>query len=107
MACMLDHWKGPDLEILEIRKTQNRVSKGYYPTDCLKITRLIQDWYDRVDCGRFQRHDGSGRHRATADREDRLVVRSAVTVPDSSLSTIRLETRTRVSNMTIPRRLIE
>ncbi|GFW13243.1 hypothetical protein TNCV_4121411 [Trichonephila clavipes] len=46
---------------------------------------------DKNGCynGRFQCHDGSGRPRATADREDRLIVRSAVAVPDSSLSTIR------------------
>ncbi|GFX36356.1 hypothetical protein TNCV_4932691 [Trichonephila clavipes] len=40
--------------------------------------------------GGFQQHVGSGRPRATADREDRLIVRSAVKTPDSSLSTIRL-----------------
>ncbi|GFV62118.1 hypothetical protein TNCV_4109211 [Trichonephila clavipes] len=39
--------------------------------------------------GRFQCHDGSGRPSATADREDRLIARSAFTRPDSSLSTIR------------------
>ncbi|GFY06000.1 HTH_Tnp_Tc3_2 domain-containing protein [Trichonephila clavipes] len=50
-----------------------------------------------VENGRFQRHDGSGRIR----------VRSAVTASDSSLSTIRRTTRTRVSTMTIHRRLIE
>ncbi|GFV53162.1 hypothetical protein TNCV_3705331 [Trichonephila clavipes] len=32
-----------------------------------------------------QLHDGRGRPRATADHEDKLIVRSAVTVPDSSL----------------------
>ncbi|GFV14507.1 HTH_Tnp_Tc3_2 domain-containing protein [Trichonephila clavipes] len=57
--------------------------------------------------GRFQRHDGSGRSRDTADREDRLIVRSAVTASHFSLSTIRRTTRTRVSTMTIHRRLIE
>ncbi|GFT83444.1 HTH_Tnp_Tc3_2 domain-containing protein [Trichonephila clavipes] len=39
--------------------------------------------------------------------DDRFTIRSAVTAPDSSLSTIRRVTRTRVSNMTIHRRLIE
>ncbi|GFW38348.1 hypothetical protein TNCV_1332011 [Trichonephila clavipes] len=39
--------------------------------------------------GRFQRRDGSGRPRATADIEDILTVKSAVTASDSSLSTIR------------------
>ncbi|GFS56807.1 HTH_Tnp_Tc3_2 domain-containing protein [Trichonephila clavipes] len=63
-------------------------------------------WQECVDSGRFQHHDDSGRHRATADREDRLTVRSAVTAPDSSLSTIRRVTRTCVSIMTIHRWLI-
>ncbi|GFU88304.1 HTH_Tnp_Tc3_2 domain-containing protein [Trichonephila clavipes] len=43
-------------------------------------------WQGKVNNGRFQRHDGSGRPRATADREERLIVRSAVSAPDSSLS---------------------
>ncbi|GFW31564.1 transposable element Tcb2 transposase [Trichonephila clavipes] len=47
-------------------------------------------WHEWVDSGRFQRHDGSGRLRATADQEDRLFAKSAVTALDSSLSTIRL-----------------
>ncbi|GFS94093.1 hypothetical protein TNCV_3785781 [Trichonephila clavipes] len=51
--------------------------------------------------------DDSGRPRATVDREDRLIVRSAVTASDSSLSIIRRTTRTRVSTMTIHRWLIE
>ncbi|GFW70005.1 HTH_Tnp_Tc3_2 domain-containing protein [Trichonephila clavipes] len=40
------------------------------------IRRCWQEW---MDSGRFQRHDGSGQPRDTADQEDRLVVRSAVT----------------------------
>ncbi|GFV31621.1 transposable element Tc1 transposase [Trichonephila clavipes] len=44
--------------------------------------------------GRFQRHDGNSRPRATEDREDRLIVRSTVTAPDSLLSTIRRATHT-------------
>ncbi|GFV90374.1 hypothetical protein TNCV_4380891 [Trichonephila clavipes] len=44
---------------------------------------------------------------ATADREDRLIVRSAVTTSDSSLPTTRCTTCTRVSTMNIHRRLIE
>ncbi|GFU19022.1 hypothetical protein TNCV_430621 [Trichonephila clavipes] len=51
------------------------------------IRSCLQGWMDN---GRFQRHDGSGRPRATADREDKLISRSAVTAPESSLSTIRL-----------------
>ncbi|GFT51408.1 hypothetical protein TNCV_4955191 [Trichonephila clavipes] len=41
------------------------------------------------------------------DRKDRLIVRSAVIVSDSSLSTIRRTTPTLVSTMIIHRRLIE
>ncbi|GFX20194.1 HTH_Tnp_Tc3_2 domain-containing protein [Trichonephila clavipes] len=55
--------------------------------------------------GRFQSHDGSGRPRAIADREVRFVVRSTFTALDSWLSTIKCATRTRVSIMTIHRRL--
>ncbi|GFT33912.1 HTH_Tnp_Tc3_2 domain-containing protein [Trichonephila clavipes] len=43
---------------------------------------------------------------ATADREDRLTIRSSVTAFDSSLSTIRRVTRTPVSSNTNHRRLI-
>ncbi|GFU55410.1 transposase [Trichonephila clavipes] len=53
-------------------------------------TAVRRCWQEWVVNGRFQRHDGSCRHRATADWEDRLIVRSAVTAPNSSLSTIRL-----------------
>ncbi|GFW20546.1 HTH_Tnp_Tc3_2 domain-containing protein [Trichonephila clavipes] len=58
-------------------------------------------WQEWVDNGRFQRRDGSGRPKATADREDRLTVRSTVIALDSSLSAIRRATRTPVSTMTI------
>ncbi|GFS94843.1 HTH_Tnp_Tc3_2 domain-containing protein [Trichonephila clavipes] len=68
------------------------------------IRRCWQVW---VQNDRFQRHDGIGRPRAAAGREDRFIVRSAVTVPHSSLSTIRRATRARVSTITIDRRLIE
>ncbi|GFU63346.1 HTH_Tnp_Tc3_2 domain-containing protein [Trichonephila clavipes] len=68
------------------------------------IRRYWQEW---VNNGRFQCLDGSGRPRATADREDRLIVRSAVIAPDSSLSTLRRATRARVSTMTIHKQLIK
>ncbi|GFY22490.1 hypothetical protein TNCV_2177511 [Trichonephila clavipes] len=48
-------------------------------------------WQEWVDKSIFQHHDGSGRPRATADEEDRLIIISVVTAPDSSLSTIRHE----------------
>ncbi|GFU34565.1 hypothetical protein TNCV_1992961 [Trichonephila clavipes] len=41
------------------------------------IRRCRQKWADK---GKFQRHDDSGRLKATADWEDRLTVRPAVTV---------------------------
>ncbi|GFW79559.1 hypothetical protein TNCV_128641 [Trichonephila clavipes] len=56
-----------------------------------------------VHNGRFQHHNGSGRPRATAGREDRLVVKSAVKAPDSLVLTIGRTNRTRVSIMTIHR----
>ncbi|GFW58580.1 HTH_Tnp_Tc3_2 domain-containing protein [Trichonephila clavipes] len=51
-------------------------------------------WQEQVDKGKFQRHDGSGRYRVTANRENTLIVRSAFTAPDSSLLAIRRVTRT-------------
>ncbi|GFV64310.1 HTH_Tnp_Tc3_2 domain-containing protein [Trichonephila clavipes] len=70
--------------------------------------RLLEDaGKNGLNNGRFQGHDGNGRPKTTADREDILIVRSGVTVLDSSLSTIRRVTRTRVSTKTIHRRLIE
>ncbi|GFS98814.1 transposable element Tc1 transposase [Trichonephila clavipes] len=57
------------------------------------LNRCWQEWVDR---GRFERPNGSDQPRATADRDDRLSVRSIVTTPDSSLSTIRRATRLRV-----------
>ncbi|GFY04723.1 HTH_Tnp_Tc3_2 domain-containing protein [Trichonephila clavipes] len=50
------------------------------------IRRCWQKW---VDNGRFQCHDGSGGPRATADQEDRLIVRSVVTAFELSLRTLR------------------
>ncbi|GFU98809.1 uncharacterized protein TNCV_1215251 [Trichonephila clavipes] len=46
-------------------------------------------WNEGADSARFQRHDGSGRPRATTNWEDRLIVKSAVKVLDTSLSTNR------------------
>ncbi|GFS70039.1 HTH_Tnp_Tc3_2 domain-containing protein [Trichonephila clavipes] len=39
------------------------------------IRRCWQEW---VDNSRFQRHDGCGRPRDTADQENRLIVRSTI-----------------------------
>ncbi|GFY29381.1 HTH_Tnp_Tc3_2 domain-containing protein [Trichonephila clavipes] len=65
------------------------------------IKRCWQEW---VDSGRFQSHDGSGQFRPTADQEDTFIVTSVVTALDSSLTTIRFTTCTRVSTMTLHRR---
>ncbi|GFY20556.1 hypothetical protein TNCV_211881 [Trichonephila clavipes] len=45
--------------------------------------------------------------RITADRNDRLIVRTAVTAPDSYLSAIKRATCARVSTMIIHKKLIE
>ncbi|GFW47939.1 transposable element Tcb2 transposase [Trichonephila clavipes] len=68
------------------------------------IRRCWQEW---VDSGRFKHHDVSGRPRTISDREDRFIVRSAVTASYSSLSNIRRATRTQESTMTIHRWLVE
>ncbi|GFY02401.1 HTH_Tnp_Tc3_2 domain-containing protein [Trichonephila clavipes] len=68
------------------------------------IKRCWQEW---VHNGRFKRHDDNGGPRVTEDQEDRLIARSAVTLLGSPLSTNRCATCTRVSTMTIHRRLIE
>ncbi|GFY00316.1 HTH_Tnp_Tc3_2 domain-containing protein [Trichonephila clavipes] len=70
-------------------------------------TAIKSCWQERVDNSRFQRHDSSRRPKATVDQKDRLIVISTVTALDSSLSTIRRTARTRVSTVTIHRRLIE
>ncbi|GFV33978.1 HTH_Tnp_Tc3_2 domain-containing protein [Trichonephila clavipes] len=92
--------------IIELKESgwANRRTARHMGRSDAAIRRCWQEW---VENDRFQRHDGSGQPRATADREDRLIVRSAVTPSDSSLLSIRYTTRTRVSTMTIQRRLIE
>ncbi|GFS94450.1 hypothetical protein TNCV_2014741 [Trichonephila clavipes] len=47
---------------------------------------LKKGWQEWVDSDRFQRHDVRGRPKATADRENRLIVRSSVTALESSLT---------------------
>ncbi|GFT21068.1 HTH_Tnp_Tc3_2 domain-containing protein [Trichonephila clavipes] len=68
------------------------------------IRRCWQEW---VYSGRFQRHNGRSRLRAPADRADRLIIRSAATAPDSSLSTMKCAICPPVSTMTTHKRLIE
>ncbi|GFT32412.1 HTH_Tnp_Tc3_2 domain-containing protein [Trichonephila clavipes] len=58
----------------------NRRIAGHIGRSDAVIRRCWKKW---VDNGIFQYHDGSGRPWATSDQEDRLIVRSAVTTPDS------------------------
>ncbi|GFX31094.1 HTH_Tnp_Tc3_2 domain-containing protein [Trichonephila clavipes] len=95
--------RGRIIELKEAGWADRRIARHMGRSDAA-IRRCWQEW---VDNDRFQRHDGSGQPKATADRENRLIVRSAAIASDSSLSTIRRTTRTRVSTMAIHRRLIE
>ncbi|GFV76651.1 HTH_Tnp_Tc3_2 domain-containing protein [Trichonephila clavipes] len=85
------------------RRANRRIARHIGRSD-EAFRRCWQEW---VDSSRFQCHVGSGRPKATADREGRLIVRSAVTALDSSLSTLRRSTRTRMSIKTIDRHLIQ
>ncbi|UYV81085.1 hypothetical protein LAZ67_19002733 [Cordylochernes scorpioides] len=75
--------------------------------------RLIARYLCRSDAAirrcwqNIQRQDGSGRPRATTEREDRAIVRMAVAAPESTLSTFQRVTGTQVSKMAINRRLRE
>ncbi|GFW58971.1 HTH_Tnp_Tc3_2 domain-containing protein [Trichonephila clavipes] len=95
--------RGRIIELKEVGWANRRITSNMGRSDA-SIRRCWQEW---VENGRFQRHDGIGRPRTTEDRENRLTVRSAVTASNSSLSTIRRKRRTRVSTMTIHRRLME
>ncbi|UYV69399.1 hypothetical protein LAZ67_6003451 [Cordylochernes scorpioides] len=74
---------------------------------CRSDAAIRRCWQKWVNNGSMQRQDGSGRPRATTEREDRAIVRMAVAVPESTLSTIQRVTGTQVSKMTINRRLRE
>lgn len=54
-------------------------------------------WQECANHGRTQRQESSGRLRKTIYREDRAILRSALTSPDSSLSMIQRVTRTSVN----------
>ncbi|GFW99999.1 HTH_Tnp_Tc3_2 domain-containing protein [Trichonephila clavipes] len=71
--------RGHIIELKEAGWANRRISRHMGRNDAA-IRRCWQEW---VDNDRFQRHDGSGQPRATADREDRVIVRSTVTVTDS------------------------
>ncbi|UYV62024.1 hypothetical protein LAZ67_1007530 [Cordylochernes scorpioides] len=74
---------------------------------CRSDAAIRRCWQKLVNNGRLQRQDGSGRPRATTEREDRAIVRIAVAAPESTLTTIQRVTGTQVSKMTINRRLRE
>ncbi|GFU75001.1 HTH_Tnp_Tc3_2 domain-containing protein [Trichonephila clavipes] len=95
--------RGRIIVLKEAGWIKRRIARHMGRSDVV-IRRCCQEWVER---GRFQRHDDSRRSRASADQVDRLIVRSAVTALESSLSTIRCMTCTRASTMNIHRRLIE
>ncbi|UYV82646.1 hypothetical protein LAZ67_22000361 [Cordylochernes scorpioides] len=74
---------------------------------CRSNAAIRRCWQKWVNNGKMQRQDGSGRPRATTEREDRAIVRMAVAAPESTLTTIQRVTGTQVSKMTINRRLRE
>ncbi|UYV83825.1 hypothetical protein LAZ67_X000316 [Cordylochernes scorpioides] len=74
---------------------------------CRSDAAIRRCWQKWVNNGSMQRQDGSGRPKATTEREDRAIVRMAVAAPESTLSTIQRVTGTQVSKMTINRRLRE
>ncbi|UYV76682.1 hypothetical protein LAZ67_14001733 [Cordylochernes scorpioides] len=74
---------------------------------CRSDAAIRRCWQKWINNGRMQRQDGSGRPRATTEREDRAIVRMAVQATESTLSTIQRVTGTQVSKMTINRRLRE
>ncbi|GFV42001.1 HTH_Tnp_Tc3_2 domain-containing protein [Trichonephila clavipes] len=95
--------KGRIIELKEAGWANRTIARHMGQGD-MAIRRYWQEWLVK---GGFQRHDGSGRPRATAYQDEILIVRSAVTASDSLLPTIRCTTRTRASTITIRRRLIE
>ena len=100
---MSEFERGRAIGLKEAGWTNRRIARHLCRSDAA-IRRCWEEW---VNNGRYQRQNGSGRPRATTEREDRAIVRAAVTAPDSSLSTIHRVTRTHVSNMTLHRRLRE
>ncbi|KFM71407.1 Transposable element Tcb2 transposase, partial [Stegodyphus mimosarum] len=68
------------------------------------IRRCWQEW---VNHGSTQCQEGSGRPRETTEREDRAIVRAALTAPDASLSSIVRATSASVTARTIYRWLTE
>ncbi|GFV68034.1 HTH_Tnp_Tc3_2 domain-containing protein [Trichonephila clavipes] len=96
--------RGRIVGLKEAGWANRRITRHMGRSDAAIRRRCWQEWMDSC---RFHHHDGRDRQRATADWEDRLIVISAVTAPDSSVSTITRVTRIRVSTITIERRLIK
>ncbi|UYV69400.1 Transposase [Cordylochernes scorpioides] len=102
-ACIAVRETGRAIGLKEAGWSNRLIARHLCRSDAA-IRRCWQKW---VNNGSMQRQDGSGRPRATTEREDRAIVRMAVAVPESTLSTIQRVTGTQVSKMTINRRLRE
>ncbi|UYV78683.1 hypothetical protein LAZ67_16002377 [Cordylochernes scorpioides] len=94
---------GPVIGLKEAGWSNRLIARNLCRNDAA-IRRCWQKW---VNNETMQRQDGSGRPRATTEREDRAIVRMAVAAPESTLSTIQRVAGTQVSKMTINRRLRE
>ena len=77
--------RGRIIGLKEAGWTNRRIARHLSRSNAT-IRRCWQGW---VENGRVQRQDDSGWHRATTGCKDRVIVRSVVTAPSSSLSTIR------------------
>ncbi|UYV73539.1 Transposase [Cordylochernes scorpioides] len=100
---MLEFETGRAIGLKEAGWSNRLIARHLCRSDAV-IRRCWQKW---VNNGSMQRQDGSGRPRATTEREDRAMARMAVAALESTLSTIQRVTGTQVSKMTINRRLRE
>ncbi|GFW30163.1 uncharacterized protein TNCV_1054741 [Trichonephila clavipes] len=76
---LLEFERGYAIKLKETGWANQRIARHMAQSDAA-IKRCWKEWVGR---GRLKQHDDSGRSRVTADREDRLISRSAVTAPDS------------------------
>ena len=88
----------------DLMRLVKRIEQSTYEPRDSSIRRWWQEW---VKNGRYQVQNGNGLPRAKVEKEDKAIVRAAVTVPNSLLSTIHCATRTYESNMTLGRWLRE
>ncbi|GFU72362.1 transposable element Tc1 transposase [Trichonephila clavipes] len=82
---LLEFERGRLIGLKEAGWENRRVTRHMGRIDAT-IRRCKQEW---VDIDRFQRNDGTSYPRATVYWESILIDKSAVTMPDSSLSIIR------------------